>query len=103
MMINTQLEIVREGNSEVIRCKCGKVLCTVSENYKDYALRHEGPFSLAGPEKIFSGKYKGEERLVFRRFFCPGCLTVLESEVTPKGSPILRDYEPISGSVAKNR
>ncbi|HZW56844.1 MAG TPA: acetone carboxylase subunit gamma [Nitrososphaerales archaeon] len=95
MIINTQLEIVLEGGKEVVRCKCGRVLCSGNENYKLFALRQEGPFSMAGPEKIFSGKYKGEERFVFRLFFCPGCLTVLECEVAPKGSQILRDYEPI--------
>jgi acetone carboxylase gamma subunit len=92
--IHTHLEIAILGNQKFVRCDCGNTICDAQENYKDHVLRYDGPLSEAGPEKIYSGKYKGEERFVLRQFFCPKCLTILECEVVPRNSPTIRDYEP---------
>ena len=92
--INYYLETVKlPGGREVINCRCGNSICESNENYKAHVLMQEGLLRDAGPKEIFSGPYRGEERFVFRRFYCPKCMTLLECEVAPKGSPILQDYK----------
>ena len=101
--INSSLSLVESEGKQVIQCKCGKVLCDAGENYKESALRCDGPLSDAGPERIFSGKYRGEERFVFRRFYCPSCLTVLETEVAPAEAPVIKDYLQPSSPVSEKK
>ena len=93
MRIGLSLETTKLADGrEVINCRCGHSICESTENYKTHVLMHEGTQDEAGPKKIFSGEYKGEERFVFRQFYCPKCLTLLECEVIPRGSPPIQDF-----------
>ncbi len=96
--VSSSLEMVNSpegGSQKVFRCRCGKVICGGDENYKEHVLMREGPLRDAGPPAIFSGEYRGQERFVFRQFFCPQCLTLLECEVSPKGSELIWDFRPL--------
>jgi N-methylhydantoinase B len=90
--VNEYLEVVEEGGKKVIRCRCGYTIGPAADNYKKNVLRNEGPLSKAGP---FVNPYKiGGERFVFRQFCCPGCLTLLDTEIALKGAPLLWDVQP---------
>ncbi len=89
--INEDLEIVAEGALQVVRCRCGHVLGPASRNYKEYALKKESALKEAGP---FVNPYDlGGGKFVFRQFCCPGCATLLGTEIAQKGEPFLWDIQ----------
>jgi N-methylhydantoinase B len=94
--LNEFLEIVEaEGAQRLIRCtRCGYHLCPANENHKLHALLHEGPVQEAGPH--VDPHRIGGDRFVFRQFYCPGCLALLNTEVAQRGEPILWDVEVAS-------
>jgi acetone carboxylase gamma subunit len=90
--VNEYLEVVEEGGKKVIRCRCGYIIGPAADNYKNNVLRNEAPLSKAGP---FVNPYKiGGEKFVFRQFCCPGCFTLLDTEIALKGAPLLWDVQP---------
>ena len=59
-----------------------------SENFKLNCLVYE-----QDPKEIHPGKLGPDtEWTVYREFYCPGCGTQVEVEVTPPGTPILDYY-----------
>lgn len=81
-----------ENGSRVIRCtRCGYDLCPATENHKLHALLHEGPVQEAGPH--VNPYHLGGDKFVFRQFYCPNCLTLINTEVALRGEPILWDVE----------
>lgn len=73
--------------SEIVCRKCGERLCDASENYKRHALCDRSPLTEAGPLLNDPADYVDDE-FEFRRYYCPGCAVLLESEV------ILAELEP---------
>jgi N-methylhydantoinase B len=76
------LEIV----GDVIHClKCGRPISPADQNYKEFVPLRERPLTIAGawrsPTKDF----------LLREFYCPGCGTMLDVEMTRRGDPILWD------------
>ncbi|MBI2831882.1 MAG: hypothetical protein HYX79_06475 [Chloroflexi bacterium] len=89
--VNEYLEIVEEAGEKAFRCKCGYILGPATDNYKTYALKCESPLKKAGPNV---NPYKvGGEKFVFREFCCPGCYTLLGTDIALRGEPLLRDVE----------
>jgi N-methylhydantoinase B len=91
--LNEFLEIVSTDAGEwMVRCaRCGHWLCPAGENHKLHALLHEGPVQEAGPHVDPHGI--GGGRFVFRQFFCPGCMALINTEVAQRGEPILWDVQ----------
>jgi N-methylhydantoinase B len=73
------LELVENGETGVVRCRCcGRLLCRGDENYKIAALRRDRSLAeLAGGPMPDGSPY----RAVLREYACPGCLTLLQVDV----------------------
>lgn len=81
--------LVVDRAAGAITCgRCDERLCDADENYKRHALCERTPIQEAGPLLNDPEAYVDEE-FEFRRYYCPGCATQLETEV------ILADSEPI--------
>lgn len=81
-----------DDGSTVIRCaRCKYDLCPATENHKLHALMHEGPVQEAGPH--VNPYHLHGDRFVFRQFFCPGCLALINTEVAQRDESILWDVE----------
>lgn len=83
-----------------LRCsRCGTDFCDAGENFKLWVLQARGPVTdvpgVGDPEP-----YGLQDRLEFRRYFCPGCAVQLETEVAPPDAEPLWDVEvvPRAGS-----
>jgi N-methylhydantoinase B len=87
------LEVVTDGAERRFRCaKCGHDLGPTADNYKDHTLVREAPLQEAGP-LIGDPKRFIDDEMVFRQYFCPGCVTLIENEVNRASEPPLRDIE----------
>jgi N-methylhydantoinase B/oxoprolinase/acetone carboxylase alpha subunit len=84
------VNIVKDDSGrEIAVCsKCSFAYCDGNENFKLYCLIYE-----RDPKEIHPGKL-GPDRdwTVYREFYCPGCGTQVEVEVTPPGTPVLNNY-----------
>jgi N-methylhydantoinase B len=83
--VSEVLAIGRRGDDLVLQCRCGQVLGPATENFKLGAVLAELPLQAAGPHVNPAGHSPG--RFVFRHYYCPGCATLLETEVALAGSP----------------
>ena len=86
MRIHEYREIDENKN---IRClKCGNSFCEATKNYKEYALKTE----VAG-KKL--GKHFVQDPIfvVYHEYYCPGCTTLLDVDVLPRGEPPLWDIQ----------
>jgi N-methylhydantoinase B len=82
---------IESGESgPVFVCRCGHVLGDATRNFKEFTLLEEGPVHDAG---LRVNPYGVGDRFVFRQFYCPGCLTRLETEVALKHEPVLWDIQ----------
>jgi len=78
----------RNGRKKAVCSQCGFVYCDKSENFKLYCLVYE-----RDPTEIYPGRLgPDKEWTVYREFYCPGCGTQVEVEVTPPGTPMLNSY-----------
>lgn len=77
--VNEYLSIVLGPQGPVIRCRCGLVLCPASDNYRDSLAVREviGHTDVFASEKPFH-----TPSFVLKEFFCPGCWTLIETEVS---------------------
>jgi acetone carboxylase gamma subunit len=91
--LNEFLDLVEtETGARMIRCtRCGHHLCAAGENHKLHCRMHEGPVQEAGPHVDPHGI--GGGRFVFRQFYCPNCLALLNTEVAQRGEAVLWDVE----------
>lgn len=81
--------LVVDADRGTIDCrKCGTTICGADENYKRHALCDRSPLEEAGPLVNDPSHYVDDE-FEFRRYYCPGCAALLESEV------VLAEIEPV--------
>jgi len=89
--ISEYLELAGAGAQAVLACaRCGHIFSTAAQNPKEFAIVAEVPYQKAGP--LFP--QRGETRFFLREFYCPGCATRFEVEVTDTETPILHDIQP---------
>ena len=70
-----------------IRCRrCARVLGPVERNFKLGTLVREQPLTEANPHVRDPSLYT-DSTVVFRQFVCPGCGTMLETEIAVDGAP----------------
>jgi N-methylhydantoinase B len=87
------LQVVSDGGERRFRCaRCEHDLGPATDNYKLSTLMREAPLQEAGP-LIGDPKRFIDDDIVFRQYFCPGCLTLLENEINRASEPPLRDVE----------
>ena len=65
---------------------CGHTLAPTGEPWKPAARLDETPMQGAG-----GTPYSNAERVLLRRFFCPGCGALLDTESALAGDPFLTD------------
>ena len=81
MRVSESLEIVEAGGKRQFGCaKCGYVLCSVTENFKTYALKYDSPQSKAEPSYLTPS-----DLFVLREYYCPKCGVLFEVDLLPKG------------------
>lgn len=80
---------------------CSASLGPVSENYKSKCVSEDTPIQRATPTAGDPKRFVDPDP-VFRQFFCPGCGTLIENEVTIKGSTLLRDFEFTAEEIASH-
>lgn len=89
--VNDYLTVVQIGSEHFILCRCGYVVSPASDNYKEYTCMDESPLQQAGPNL---NPYKvGGDKFVFRRYCCPKCSLLFESEIALRGSPVVRSFQ----------
>lgn len=77
-----------DGTSTITCRNCDEQICEADRNYKKHVLCETMPMEEGGPFMNDPSEYVDEE-MEYRKFYCPGCGTLLENEV------ILVDLEPI--------
>lgn len=75
-----------------IRCmRCDHSLCAADQNYKLWALQERGP--VTDVPRAGSPEHDVVEELETRRYYCPGCVTQLDVEISLPELPPLHDVE----------
>jgi N-methylhydantoinase B len=93
MQVSEALQLVGESGGREYRClRCDGSLGAASENYKLTALIDESALSDANPYIGDPARYV-DEKMVFRRYYCPGCGVLLDTEVARSADPPLHDIE----------
>ena len=57
-----------------------------------HARRHERPSTEAGPGVHADPAAFVDRKVLLRQAFCPGCLTLLSTEIVPDGEPSYRSW-----------
>jgi N-methylhydantoinase B len=84
--------VTMDGSQHFACCRCGHVLCAVSENYKAHALRLDRPIQAANP-LIGDPQRFIDAAVQFRQFCCPACGVLIENEVCRAEDPLLWDIQ----------
>ena len=89
-VLSDAVEVV-DGES---RCRrCGHGLGPAGRNYKLGALVRDLPVTEGNPTLRDPAIY-ADDTVAFRQFVCPGCATLLETEIAIAGAPPQWDIRP---------
>ncbi|MBI5444308.1 MAG: hydantoinase B/oxoprolinase family protein [Deltaproteobacteria bacterium] len=78
----------------LLRCGgCGAEIGSLAENWKTRVPRQDVRMDLTGM------RVPADERVALRRYYCPSCGQVLDSEVTLRSLRPLWDFRPLAGAV----
>jgi acetone carboxylase gamma subunit len=84
------LEIVSLGATMHFRCaKCQTVLCRVTEDYKNYALKNDAPISKGEPDYL---AFKSDQFLL-REYYCPICGVMFEVDMVARDEKQIHTVE----------
>jgi acetone carboxylase gamma subunit len=76
------LAVTEVDDQKVYKCsKCGYILCPITENYKNSALKMEAPISKGQPEYLASKS----DKFILREYYCPQCGGMFEVDMVAKG------------------
>jgi N-methylhydantoinase B len=92
LIISEYLQIIDDGSRQIQCRKCSHYISSVDTNYKLQTVMKEGSIQTANPKNLDSRQYVDKD-MVFRKFFCPTCATLLETEVNIKGEPPVWDIK----------
>jgi len=86
MSTRISASLVVNEKSEIACMSCGHTLGPSGKPWKNAARLSETPLEGA------AGKpYSNAANALLRRFYCPGCATILDSETALAGDPFLND------------
>jgi len=86
VQLSSTLRIDGEGKNKAIACiSCGHDLCPADANWKSHAALDERP------AEAFGSPYTTGAKVLIRSFVCPGCGTLLDTELALPGDPFLED------------
>jgi hypothetical protein len=97
MQLDDNLTLTDSGT--VICTHCSTVLGKANEEPLANAIRRDRPARTAGPGVRADPKNFTTREIVLRQFFCPGCSTVLTTEIVPSDEPSFRRWS--LGAVSK--
>jgi acetone carboxylase gamma subunit len=87
------LEVVGD-REKFFRClKCGTLLGSAKEDYKNFALKRTVPISKAQPAFLTSYAMKNNT-FVMREYYCPNCAVMFEVDMVQKDEPQIHSIEP---------
>lgn len=78
---------IRLAGGDCACAACGHVLGPAADPWKHHAIRRETPLATAGGH----GWDTGDDAVLLRQFFCPGCAALLDTETAMQGDPPLID------------
>jgi N-methylhydantoinase B len=90
MQLDDNLTLTEGGG--VICTHCKAPLGESSETPLSNAVRREGPARNAGPGVHADPKTFTSREIVLRQLFCPGCSTLLATEIVPRDEPFFRHW-----------
>jgi len=87
------LEVSNTPGEYVYRClKCGHVLGSATEDYKNFSKKRTVPIWFKEPE--FLGRFaKQSDTFVIREYYCPKCAVMFEVDMVQKEEPQIRSIE----------
>lgn len=87
MTISYSSTIIIEKDKDLTCRQCKTVICKENEDWKDKAILDEQKLADIGGEE-----YAGtSDNVMLRQFYCPGCGSLLDTEIALKGEPFLKD------------
>ena len=92
--LGEHLYIVQKGKDRIVKCDCGHEFGLYTENWKlaasIYVRDNEEKL-----EEIYPGDRKCDPNwMEIREYYCPACLTQLETEAVTPGYPVVFDFVP---------
>jgi N-methylhydantoinase B len=86
--VHVAIDIADRGSERMYICRgCGYSIANAGGNFKLGLKMHEGPITVI-PGAVDPAESL-EQRMVFRRFCCPGCLELLTTEIARADDPIV--------------
>jgi N-methylhydantoinase B len=83
-------------SGSAIACgRCRTRLSAADGNYKDGCGTIEGAVEESGPLMVDPAVFV-DQKLAFRQYVCPGCGTLVETEVALAGDPVLHDIQIVA-------
>jgi acetone carboxylase gamma subunit len=86
MSTRISASLVVNANAEIACMTCGHAFGPSGKPWKDAASFSETTLKGAGGEP-----YTNATNVLLRRFYCPGCAVLLDSETALAGDPFLND------------
>jgi acetone carboxylase gamma subunit len=92
--LGEHLYIVQKGRGRIVKCDCGHEFGPYTENWKLAASIYVRD-NAEKLEEIYPGARKCDPNwMEIREYYCPGCMTQLETEAVTPGYPIVFDFVP---------
>jgi N-methylhydantoinase B len=89
--VHEHLVVRDDGQALKLACaKCDTVLCDYADNYKRWCKWHDSPVVEISPLMDDPARFV-DATVVFRKFCCPGCHTLLATEVVDEVEPPIWD------------
>lgn len=83
-------ENLEQADGGVVLCRhCSTSVGVAADPLRDARLRETAP-QTAGPSVRAAASHFTDREIVLRQTFCPGCLTLLQSEIVPADEPSAR-------------
>ncbi len=86
MSIRVSASLVVNEADQIACMNCGHELGPKGQPWKEAAHLDESPLKGSGGEP-----YSNASNVLLRRFYCPGCAKLLDSETAVDGDPFLND------------
>jgi acetone carboxylase gamma subunit len=87
------LEVTKAAGEHVYRClKCGNILGSAKEDYKNFSKKRTVPIWYNEPEYL-ARFAKQSNTFALREYYCPNCAVMFEVDMVQKDEPQIRSIE----------
>ncbi|PFG66188.1 hypothetical protein [Enemella evansiae] len=91
--MNLDVNLAADDDTGAVTCRhCGATVGDSVTAPMEHALRNERPSVAAGPGVHADPAAFVDRPILLRQAFCPGCLTLLATEIVPAGEPSYRTW-----------